>query len=82
MPLLLSGEVCAVLSLDSREVDRTKWSIPSNRAWEQTFRFELDKVSSPLTAYTVHVLYSIPQDSIAHCALMGTVEVLSHVHVS
>lgn len=37
------GEVCAVLTLDSREVDRTKWSSPSNRTWDQSFRIDLDK---------------------------------------
>ena len=41
----LSGcEVSATLTLDNREVDQTKWNAPSNRAWEQQFKIDLDKV--------------------------------------
>ena len=39
------GTICAVLSMDNKEVERTKWAPPSNTAWEQQFRFELDRVS-------------------------------------
>jgi hypothetical protein len=39
------GEICAILSMDNREVGRTKWSSPGNKAWEQQFKIELDRVS-------------------------------------
>ena len=41
----LVGEICAILSMDNREVGRTKWSSPGNKAWEQQFKIELDRVS-------------------------------------
>jgi protein kinase N len=37
------GEICAILSMDNREVGRTKWSSPGNKAWEQQFKIELDR---------------------------------------
>ena len=38
------GEVCAVLCLDNRRVANTEWKPPSNAAWEQQFKLDLDKV--------------------------------------
>ena len=38
------GEVCAVLCLDNKKVANTEWKPPSNAAWEQQFKLDLDKV--------------------------------------
>ena len=38
------GEVCAVLCLDNKRVANTDWKPPSNAAWEQQFKLDLDKV--------------------------------------
>ena len=42
-------EVCAVVSIDNREVEQTRWSTPNNRAWEQQIKIELHQVTSPLS---------------------------------
>ena len=34
-------EVSAVVSLDNKEIDQTKWSPPSNRAWEKEIKIDL-----------------------------------------
>ena len=34
-------DVCAVVSLDNKEIDSTKWSPPTNRAWEKEMKIEL-----------------------------------------
>ena len=34
-------EVSAVVSLDNKEIDQTKWSPPSNRAWEREIKIDL-----------------------------------------
>jgi len=39
-----AGEVCAVLCLDKKKVASTDWKSPSNAAWEQQFKIDLDKV--------------------------------------
>jgi len=39
-----AGEVCAVLCLDKKKVANTEWKSPSNAAWEQQFKIDLDKV--------------------------------------
>lgn len=33
--------MCATISLDNKEIEQTKWSTPSNRAWEKEFKVEL-----------------------------------------
>ena len=33
-----------MVSLDNKEVDQTKWSQPTNRAWEQQIRIDLHQV--------------------------------------
>jgi len=38
------GEVSAVLCLDNKKVANTDWKPPSNAAWEQQFKVDLDKV--------------------------------------
>ena len=43
-PSLSGFEVNAVVSLDNKEVDQTKWSQPTNRAWEQQIRIDLHQV--------------------------------------
>ena len=37
-------EVCAVVSLENKELEQTRWSPPSNRAWEQQIRIDLHQV--------------------------------------
>ena len=34
-------EVSAVVSLDNKEIDQTKWSPPNNRAWEKEIKIDL-----------------------------------------
>ncbi len=34
-------EVSAVVSLDNKEIDQTKWSPPSSRAWEKEIKIDL-----------------------------------------
>ena len=34
-------EVSAIISLDNKEIDQTKWSLPSNRAWEREIKIDL-----------------------------------------
>ena len=40
----LAGEVSAVVWLDNRVVDQTKWAQASNRSWEQSIKIDLHQV--------------------------------------
>ena len=31
----------AIVSLDNKEIDQTKWSLPSNKAWEKEIKIDL-----------------------------------------
>ena len=39
------SEVSAVVCLDNKEVDTTKWAHSSNRAWEQQIKIDLHQVN-------------------------------------
>ena len=39
--LSLAYEVSAVVSLDNKEIDQTKWSPPRSRAWEKEIKIDL-----------------------------------------
>lgn len=39
--LLADYEVSAIISLDNKEIEQTKWRAPSNRAWEKEVKVEL-----------------------------------------
>ena len=62
-------EVSAVVYLDSKEVEQTKWSSPSNSAWEQQMKIELDKVSILCSLLSIHRLFNIAVPSHAICFL-------------
>lgn len=44
-PSCPSVEVCAVLRLDGRVVGRTRWAAAHRLSWDQTFCFQLERVS-------------------------------------
>lgn len=47
-PSCADSEVSAVVSLDNKEVDSTKWSQKSNRAWEHQLKLDLHQASHQL----------------------------------
>ena len=57
--------------MDNKEVGRTKWSPPSNTAWEQQYRLELDRVrienfnESPIKIMK-KLIWSIVQSDMLH----------------
>lgn len=61
-------EVCAVVSIDNKEVDQTKWSSPSNRAWEQQIRIDLHQ-----NRELEILIYTRDSDTPSHQTLCGLV---------
>ena len=58
LPLSLTHsdvEVCAVVSVDNKEVEQTKWSPATNRAWEQQIRIDLHQVHSSCPAFSTYM---------------------------
>ena len=65
----VGSEVCAVLYLDNKELEQTKW-ISTNKAWEQQLRIDLDKVGLVATfTHMYNVMHAYMYIHIYICTL-------------